>query len=258
MATCLAQNGAKVYITGRRLEKLQETASGYESSIIPVAGDSTKKEDIQAIVDQISKKEDHVDLLINNSGVTTAKAHMDASDNSPEAISKRMMEQSFADWTDPYAINVAAIYFTTAAFLPLLIAANKSRGASGNVINVTSISGIVKNSQNGQFSYNSNKAAAVSLSQQMALELARPHIGIRVNQLALGYFPSQMTPVETSGEKDFFRNKWQIPFGRAGIPSDLAKIVLNLATNEYQTNSTEILDGAYTLASDRLHLENYT
>lgn len=147
MATCLAQNGAKVYITGRRLEKLQETASGYESSIIPVAGDSTKKEDIQAIVDQISKKEDHVDLLINNSGVTTAKAHMDASDNSPEAISKRMMEQSFADWTDPYAINVAAIYFTTAAFLPLLIAANKSRGASGNVINVTSISGIVKNSQ---------------------------------------------------------------------------------------------------------------
>ncbi|TIA93925.1 hypothetical protein E3P96_04153 [Wallemia ichthyophaga] len=181
---------------------------------------------------------------------------MDANDNSPEAISKRMMDQSFADWTDPYAINVAAIYFTTAAFLPLLIAANKSRGASGNVINVTSVSGIVKNSQNGQFSYNSNKAAAVSLSHQLALELARPHIGIRVNQLALGYFPSQA--IETQGEKSLFREKWQIPFGRAGVAADLAKIVLNLATNEYQTNSTEILDGAYTLASDRLHLEKYT
>ena len=89
------------------------------------------------------------------------------------------------------------------------------------------------------------------------MELARPHLAIRVNQLALGYFPSQMTPVETEGEKDFFRKKWQIPFGRAGTPPDISRSVLSLATNEYQTNSTEIIDGAYTLCSDRLNLERY-
>lgn len=85
-----------------------------------------------------------------------------------------------------------------AAFIPLLVNAQKYRDESGNVINVTSVSGIIKNSQDGQFSYNSNKAAAVSLTNQLALELARPHLGIRVNQLALGYFPSQVRHIFTS------------------------------------------------------------
>ena len=48
MAHCLAQNGAKVYITGRRLETLKQTAEGYEDAIIPITGDVTKKEDIQS------------------------------------------------------------------------------------------------------------------------------------------------------------------------------------------------------------------
>ncbi|TIC41594.1 NAD(P)-binding protein [Wallemia mellicola] len=259
MATCLAQNGARVYITGRRLEKLQETAQGF-SNIFPIVADSTKKEDIERIVAEIGKKEDHVDVLINNSGVTTVHAQLDAEDNSPEAVSKRMFEQSFDDWKDPYAINVAAMYFTTAAFIPLLVNAQKYRDESGNVINVTSVSGIIKNSQDGQFSYNSNKAAAVSLTNQLALELARPHLGIRVNQLALGYFPSQdtqMTSIETEGEKDHFRKNWNVPFGRAGRADDISKVVLNLATNGYQSGSTQVVDGAYILASDHLHLDKY-
>ncbi|TIA87875.1 hypothetical protein E3P99_02923 [Wallemia hederae] len=257
MANCLAQNGAKVYITGRRADKLAETAASSDL-IIPVQGDSTKKEDIERIVAHIASNETHVDLLINNSGVSTVKAQLDAEDNSAAAVSKRMMEQSFDDWTNPYAINVAAIYFTTAAFLPLLVAKRQHKGGeSGNVINVTSISGLINNSQGGQFSYNANKRAAVGLTNQLALELARPHLGIRVNQLALGYFPSEMSPVETQGEKDFFRRRWQIPFGRAGKDVDLAVTILALAKNEYQTNSCEVLDGAYSCASDNLPLHKY-
>lgn len=98
------------------------------------------------MVNYISQKEDHVDLLINNSGVSTRKTDLDA-DFSPEGISKRMLEQDFDEWTSPYSINVAAIYFTTAALLPLLVATKKRRDESGNVINVTSVSGIIKNSQ---------------------------------------------------------------------------------------------------------------
>lgn len=93
------------------------------------------------------------------------------------------------------------------------MATKNTRGVSGNVINVTSVSGITKTSQNGQFSYNSNKAAARSLSSQLAYELSRPHINIRVNQIAFGYVPSQMTSIETEGEKTHFRSKWGIPFG---------------------------------------------
>ena len=65
------------------------------------------------IVDEIKKVEDHVDLLVNNAGVTTVRAQIDAEDNSPEAISKRMFEQNFDDWLKPYAINTASIYFST-------------------------------------------------------------------------------------------------------------------------------------------------
>ncbi|TIC13781.1 NAD(P)-binding protein [Wallemia mellicola] len=256
MATCLAQNGARVYITGRRFEKLQETASTYTDRIFPVAADSTKKEDIQSIIKYISQREDHVDLLINNSGVSTVKADLDAN-RSSEAVSKAMFEQSFDDWTSPYAINVAAIYFTTAAFIPLLTATQKHRGESGNVINVTSVSGIIKNSQGGQFSYNASKAGAVSLTNQLALELARPHLGIRVNQLALGYFPSEMSPILPGDNKGEYQSKWSIPFGRPGHAADLSKVILNLATNGYMSGSIEVVDGAYILASDNVDLSKY-
>lgn len=152
--------------------------------------------------------------MVNNAGVTTVRADIDADDNSPEAISERMFKQSFDDWLAPYAINTASIYFSTAAFLPLLVATRNYRGVSGNVVNTTSISGITKTSQKGQFSYNSNKAAARSLSTQLALELSRPHIGIRVNQLAFGYFPSQMTPIDYGNEEEHYQKDWNIPFGR--------------------------------------------
>ena len=66
-----------------------------------------------------------------------------------------------------------------------------------------------------------------------------------------------MSPVETQGEKDFFRSRWQIPFGRAGKDVDLAVTILALAKNEYQTNSCEVLDGAYSLCSDAMRLESY-
>ncbi|TIC61618.1 NAD(P)-binding protein [Wallemia mellicola] len=194
----------------------------------------------------VRKQEDHLDLLVNNAGVTTVNAQLDAEDNSAEAISKLMLEQNFDDWLQPYAVDTASIYFTSAAFFPLLMATRKYRCASGNIVNVTSMSGIMRTSQDGQFSYNANKAAARSLSTQLANDFTRPHINVRVNQLALGYFPSQMTKITTSGEEEeYFINKWHIRFGRAGTSEDIFKLLLNLATNEYMTDSTQVVDGGY-------------
>lgn len=97
----------------------------------------------------------------------------------------------------------------------------------------------------------------MSLSQQLSLELARPHIGIRVNQLALGYFPSEMSPILPGNQKAEYQQKWQIPAGRPGNAADLSKVILNLATNGYMSGSTETVDGAYILASDNLNLSKY-
>ena len=93
-------------------------------------------------------------------------------------------------WTDipgdrlhTYQINCASYYFTTFAFLPLLAAAKTvgNYAEPGNIINIASISGITLTSQRGQFNYNASKAAVMSLSKQLACELARRGLGIRVN-----------------------------------------------------------------------------
>jgi NAD(P)-dependent dehydrogenase (short-subunit alcohol dehydrogenase family) len=169
---------------------------------------------------------------------------------SPSEISKTMLNnQTFDDWTWIYKVNVASYYFTSAAFLPLLCAA-KDNGFSdaGSILNISSISGITKESQNGQFSYNASKAATISLTEQLAVDFKR--LEVRVNTLAPGYFPSEMTPIENDkgNEKKHFQEKWGIPFGRAGQPRDYAQAVLNFAVNQYVTGSTLVIDGAWLLA----------
>jgi NAD(P)-dependent dehydrogenase (short-subunit alcohol dehydrogenase family) len=160
-----------------------------------------------------------------------------------------MNNQTFDDWTWIYKVNVASYYFTSAAFLPLLCAA-KDNGFSepGSILNISSISGITKESQNGQFSYNASKAGTISLTEQLAVDFK--HLEIRVNTLAPGYFPSEMTPIDKDqgNEKKHFQEKWGIPFGRAGMPRDYAQAVLNFAVNQYVTGSTLVIDGAYLLA----------
>lgn len=60
----------------------------------------------------------------------------------------------------------------------------------GNIINISSMSGITPTSQNGQFNYNAGKAATISLSKMLATEFARRGLGVRVNCICPGYFPS--------------------------------------------------------------------
>lgn len=240
-ARALAANGAKVYITGRRLEKLKDAemndaASG--GSIIGIQMDCTDKQSIQEGVKFISEKEKCVNLLVNNAGATSVNYGPNgAPKGSVKEISETMMNnQTFDDWTSIYKINVASYYFTSVAFLPLLVAAkDQGYAESGNILNISSISGITKESQNGQFSYNASKAATISLTEQLAVDLKRPELEIRVNTLAPGYFPSEMTPVNQhlGKEKEYFRSNWGVPFGRAGTPKDYAQAVLNFATNGY-------------------------
>lgn len=74
----------------------------------------------------------------------------------------------FHEWDDTYRLNVAAVYFVTMAFLPLLKKASEAeKGFSSSLINISSISGITKESQN-HFCYNSSKAATIHLARLLA------------------------------------------------------------------------------------------
>jgi len=115
----------QVYITGRTKEKLDTVTKTYgqniSGQIIPITADITDKKDIITLYDEISSKEKHLDILINNAGISTATFNTEAS--SAEEMKKNMFEQedaTFKDWDDVYRTNVSQIYFMTTAFLPLL------------------------------------------------------------------------------------------------------------------------------------------
>ncbi|WVR05854.1 hypothetical protein IAU60_002880 [Kwoniella sp. DSM 27419] len=258
-AAALAANGAKVYITGRRLEPLEKAAKEAapkegKGEIIPIQADASTKDGIQKMRETIESKEKWVNVLINNHGVSLGHGNIDDVDQTPEALSKEMFEnESFDNWIDGYRINTASYYFTAFAFLPLLSAA-KTVGnypEPGNIVNLGSMSGRTVTSQRGQFSYNANKAATISLSHQLATEFARRSLGVRVNVILPGYFPSGMTPVadefvgnQYSAE---FRQNWGTPFGRAGTAVDYAQCIFSLISNQYVTGAEMIIDGGWLL-----------
>ncbi|RYP61075.1 hypothetical protein DL770_009859 [Monosporascus sp. CRB-9-2] len=266
-AQTLAANGAKVYITGRRKDVIETSARVHGSpdklgpqggNIIPIVMDVTSKDSIKAVVDEISQKEGHLDLLVNNAGVWAGHV-LAKPEEGPEAFGNAMFAESIEDgWQKAFLTNSASPYFVTAAFLPLLAkAAQGPTGRVGSVINNTSVSGLLRMTQNGQFSYNASKAAANHLTRQMAFDFSHDNIRVRVNGIALGYFPSEMTTGGSGedNESTYSLEEWRqfassmgVRVQRMGSPREIASAILLLATNDYMWGEIVIVDGGITLS----------
>ncbi|OOQ83459.1 short-chain dehydrogenase [Penicillium brasilianum] len=258
MATqSLAVNGAKVYITGRTKEKLDRVVELYgkdiSGEIVAITADVTSKESIQKLVDEISAKESKLDILINNAGISSAKQDTDRED--PKELQQELFHNTskVSDWEDVMRTNVMQLFFVTTAFLPLLSKSTENTpGWSSTVINISSISGIIKASQH-HFAYNASKAAAIHLTKMLAHEIADSGVKIRVNNIAPGVFPSEMTAKESddkqksSLEKEKYEGK--VPAGRPGKDEDMAGAVLFTASNQYLNGQTIVVDGGYVLAT---------
>jgi len=252
----LAVNGAKVYITGRTEDKLDAVAKQYngndiDGKIIPLPGDVSKKEDIARLYDEISSREKCLCILVNNAGSSGSTFQQDA--ESPEEAKRNMFDSSdatFEEWMNIYRINVAQIYFTTAAFLPLLAHSTEEHDDySGTVINIASVSGLLKNPQHHP-AYNASKAAAIHLSRMLAHVVAQNRFKIRINSISPGVFPSEMT-TEGSGEDQkshIPKEKYdKVPARRPGNEKDIARAVIHLVVNQYINGHNELVDGGYNL-----------
>ncbi|EXJ82708.1 gluconate 5-dehydrogenase [Capronia epimyces CBS 606.96] len=259
MATqALATNGAKVYICGRTEEKLERVVEvygkGIRGSIIPITADVSKKEEIKKLVNHISEREKCLCILINNAGIELHTQQVEA--KSAEEMSKNLFDdpnETFEMWTDTYRTNVPQLFFMTTAFLPLLQAAHKHNdNFSGTVINISSISGIVKTSQH-HFAYNASKAAAIHLTTMLANEVAQNGLKIRINSIAPGVFPSEMTASESDDQQksQIPREKYEekVPARRPGEDRDMANAVLFACSNQYLSGATIVLDGGYVLSA---------
>ncbi|KAI1415781.1 NAD(P)-binding protein [Hypoxylon sp. FL1857] len=254
-AQALSANGAKVYITGRRKEVLENAAKNHQPTkgngqIIPIGPcDVTSKDDLEKLVSELSKKEKYINLLVCNAGISGPKAepeHTEADD-----LKARLWNnEDPADWHANFNTNVTAVYFTTVAFLPLLQAGIRPKGPlepfSSSVITISSMSGIMRHAQ-GHFSYNTAKGATIQLTKLMSAEFQKAQI--RVNSIAPGYFPSEMT-AKSSDERqkshvppEKIQDKGHVPLQRAGREEEMGMTVLYLAKNQYVNGEIIAVDG---------------
>ncbi|KAL8927451.1 MAG: hypothetical protein Q9208_002256 [Pyrenodesmia sp. 3 TL-2023] len=251
----LAVNGAKVYIVGRTNDKLERVAethgSGIPGQIIPLVGDITNKQDIQKLVDEIESREGSLSILINNAGIATSTQQ--ASNSSAEEFKKNLFDNEtaqFEDWAEIYKPNAAQLYFMTTAFLPLLQkASEKTPSFSAAVINITSISGIVLKAQN-HFAYNASKGAANHITKMLASEIGNAGVKVRINAIAPGVFPSEMTAggSDENQKSAIPKDKYShLPAQRPGNDRDMANAVLFAATNQYLNGQVFAVDGGYLL-----------
>lgn len=252
----LAVNGAKVYIVGRTREKLESVKDMYGGNIpgqiIPITADMTSKDSIHKLVTEIESKEKALHILINNAGISSSKVNTDAED--PKELQQELFtseNSNFEEWEQVFRTNVCQLFFTTTAFLPLLQkGTDLEHGWSSAVVNISSISGILKISQH-HFAYNSSKAAAIHLSKMLAHEVTSSGLKIRINSIAPGVFPSQMTATG-GGDNDHKsgvpKAKYEhVPAGRPGKDEDMASTVLFTVANQYLNGQTIVVDGGYVL-----------
>ncbi|KAH8786176.1 hypothetical protein BGZ57DRAFT_940312 [Hyaloscypha finlandica] len=216
----LAANGARVHITGRRMEALEKAAETHSPAqsgvIIPTVGpcDVTKEEELKELVAKISKKEKYINLLMMKAGISGPKAE-------PESE-----KASVSEWSDTFNTNASAVHVTTVAFLPLLQAGEESHGdLSASVVVISSMSGIMRPvayspcvHAQGHFSYNAAKGATVHLSKLMSYEP--------------GYFSSEMMTKrvmrirKSSIPQEKIKGKGHVPAQRSGSDEEMAQGVI--------------------------------
>ncbi len=157
-----------------------------------------------------------VDILVNNAGITK------------DGLLAMMKESDFTDVVDT---NLKGAFNMTRHCCPLFI---KKR--SGKIINITSISGVVGNA--GQVNYSASKAGLIGLTKSVAKELA-PR-GICCNAIAPGFVETDMTAQEADNPLI-----GQIPLGRLGKPEDVAQLAAFLASpaSDYITGQVIHIDG---------------
>ena len=261
-AQALAYNGAKVYIVGRRLEALEnaskiysEADQGKHGSLIPIQGDVTSKASLQEIVKSVSSRESRVDILVNNAGISGPRSNLEAKHDTAQLAKDLWEGEDFEGWQDVLRTNVAAIYFTAVAFLPMLSESTKQvKGHSATIVNICSMSGETKKSQ-GHLGYNTSKGGAIHLTKLMAQEFV--DLKIRVNGINPGYFPSEMSTKEESDDRqksefsEFDATKRGVPAGRPGSEEDMAGTILYLCSRagQYMNAQCLTIDGGFLLSN---------
>ena len=225
-AQALAEAGADVVLGARRVERLEDTRKLVEAAgrrALAVQTDVADPDACQALVDTAVRELGRVDVLINNAGLGTA---FPATRETPE---------QFRQVID---VNLNGAYWCAQAF-------GRAATNGGAIVNISSVIGIHPG-HIPQAAYAASKAGLIGLTRDLAQQWTGRK-GIRVNAIAPGYFPTEMTGQMDEGEAAMI--KMIAPSGRLGDPMELAAAGVFLASDaaSYITGITLPVDGGMTM-----------
>lgn len=233
IADALAEAGANIIITSRKMKNLEAAASeiekAYNVQTLPLACDLAKEQEIKTMVEEATKKFPRIDILVNNSGATWGAP---------------TLEFPLERWDQLFNINVRGVWILSQRVANLM----KAQGG-GNIINISSVMAFRGSEEEVHPSvpYNSTKAAINLLTMNLAVKLAR--YNIRVNALALGYFLTDMTSYleKPDFQKEYDALKAMTPIGRFGEEQDIKGSAIFLASgaSAYMTGHVLVLDGGF-------------
>ncbi|MCH2125234.1 MAG: 3-oxoacyl-[acyl-carrier-protein] reductase [Pirellulaceae bacterium] len=229
MAVALGANGAKVACVARNAEKLAETVAAIQATggeATSYACDVNDRESVNQVVDTVVETWEKLDILVNNAGITRDTL---------------MAQMSDAQWDEVITTNLTGPFlFMRAAYMPMM------RKRYGRIINISSVSGLVGNP--GQSNYSASKAGLIGVTRTLSRELAKRKI--TVNAIAPGFIESDMTQdlVDKFGQTVIDEAKKRIPCQRLGVPEEVAAAVLFLASPaaSYITGQILAVDGGMT------------
>jgi dehydrogenase/reductase SDR family protein 4 len=228
IAETFAREGAQVVICGRKLDTLEEAARAIGPAAIPMVCHVGRGDQIQALVDRVTRELGRIDILVNNAATNVAQAPCLEID---EAMFDKMIE-----------INLKSVFRLTR-----LVAPGMCERGSGSIINIASISGI--RPQFEGLLYSMTKAALLMMTQSYALELGPK--GVRVNAIAPGLIQTALSAYYWQDEARREKRTEQQAIRHLGQPMEIAEVALLLASDgsSFMTGQTLAVDGGRLLSA---------
>jgi NAD(P)-dependent dehydrogenase (short-subunit alcohol dehydrogenase family) len=229
-ARSLAAAGARVVVAARRRDRLDSLVGEIEErggEALAVTCDVTREAEVDAAVASAVERFGALDVLVANAGVTE-----------PVPAEAETLE-TFRRVVD---VNLTGVFLCAQRGARVML----ERGR-GSIVPVASVLGLVGAGQIPQASYAASKGAVVNLTRELAAQWARR--GLRVNSIAPGWFPSEMTGEMFDSERGRSWIRRRTPMGRAGELAEITGALLFLASDasSYVTGQTIAVDGGWTI-----------
>jgi gluconate 5-dehydrogenase len=231
MAEALGELGAKVAITARKQHELDAAERQLKAqgvAVLSVACDLSDLAQVAPLVERVVSTFGPIDILVNNAGTSWGQ---------PTA------EHSLDGWNKVMTLNVTALFALTQEVGRRCMLPRRR----GRVINIASIQGLTGTYPPGMptLAYNASKGAVVNMTRTLAVEWAP--LGITVNAIAPGYFPTRMTAPITAAVGDEATAS-MAPMHKVGGPEDLKGVTALFASDAcgFITGQTLAVDGGLT------------